>query len=111
MRLADVAVLILITGLFCPLYSNQLKVINQLDRKTHQSIQKRDSIRFISSSFRNACEGKGFSNLDEWESVCREMWMLDFIGWEKLEDAGGDLYLGKWKGPWGNGEVYCRKEN
>ena len=73
MRLADVAVLILITGLFCPLYSNQLKVINQLEIKIHQSIQKRDSIRFISSSFRNACEGKGFSNLDEWESVCRKM--------------------------------------
>ena len=110
MRLTDVAVLIVVTGLFCPIYSNQIKNIGQFNRRIHQSVQKRDSVRFISESFRNVCMGKGFSDFDEWKEVCREMWKLDFIEWEKSEGVGSELYHGNWNGLCGSGEVYCRKK-
>ena len=61
MRLTDLTVFILIIGLFCPLYSNQIRVISQLDAKIHRCVESRDSARFIPESFRNVCAGKGFS--------------------------------------------------
>lgn len=110
MRLTDVAVLIVISGLFCPVYSNQIKSIGQLNKRIHQSIQRRDSVRFISASFRNVCVGKGFSDFDKWAEVCGEMWELDSIKWKKTEEEGSVLYHGRWSGSCGSGEVYCRKK-
>ena len=110
MRLTDLPVLILIIGLFCPLYSNQIRVISQLDAKIHRCVERRDSARFIPESFRNVCAGKGFSDLDEWKENCRAMWKLDFIEWECKKEAGIVLYHGRWSGACGKGEVYCRKK-
>ncbi len=111
MRLTDVPLLIVIIGLFCPLYSNQIKIINQLDGKIHERVEERDSVRFIFESFRNACRGKGFSDLDEWREICRIMWKLDLIEWESIEDSGCRLFHGRWSGACGKGEVYYRKNN
>ncbi len=110
MRLSNIPVLFLIISLFCPLYSNQIKTIGLFERKIQHSVERRDSVRFISESFRNVCTEKGFSDFDEWSETCSEMWQLDYIKWEKSEKAECDLYHGMWKGPCGEGEVYCRKK-
>lgn len=68
--------------------------------------RKTDSLIFISESFFNSCKGKGFSSLDEWEKACAALWKLESIEWKALEEKGEIIYMGKWNGPYGSGEVY-----
>lgn len=73
------------------------------------------SFEFITKSFRNACFGKGFTDLNEWQMVCRDLWKLDYIGWSKAENfmevkyqENGILFYGTWNDRYGGGEVFQR---
>ena len=43
----------------------------KLYKKCETEKQKYECIRFVSESFRKTCDGSGFSNLNEWQKVCR----------------------------------------
>ena len=115
MRLSNIPALFLIISLFCPLYSNQIKTIGLFERKIQHSVERRDSVRFISESFRKTCRGEGFANLEEWSRSCRGLWELEEIEFETVEEneAGREKLLrGSWAGPHGSGEVFYRiREN
>ena len=80
----------------------------KMDRQVELLRKKSDSLIFISQSFYNTCRGKGFSSLDEWKQDCSLLWNLESIEWEYVGGVNSGLYRGKWKGPYGNGEVYCK---
>lgn len=95
-------------------FQSYIKLCNQVESRRNEL----DSIRFISETFRNTCRGngKGFSDLVEWQKTCKALWQLDYIGWSQadafmeLEDTKSDILLfGTWSGAVGKGEVYCRK--
>lgn len=71
--------------------------------------KKTDSLVFISKSFRNSCGRKGFSSLDEWKSVCAQMWNLETIEWTYIGKEDDGFFYGSWKGPFGSGEVYAEQ--
>lgn len=95
---------------------------NSIINKYEELLEKKNEIQikvnstiFISESFRNTCEGKGFSNLNEWQKTCKAMWNLKYIGWGNAEDFfnGNDtdnsiLLYGKWISEYGDWEVYSR---
>jgi len=92
----------------CTRFNENLLVMNK----------KIDSQEFISESFKNTCNGKGFSSLNQWQITCRSMFQLDYIGWSDASDfldvdysnSGKTLYYGKWNGNLCSGEIYCRKK-
>ena len=105
MKFYEVIFLSVIIGLFSSSVSGYVVQIRKLDSYIEQLGGKVMSLDFISESFRNVCAGKGFKSFDEWEDACRVLWNLDFIEWKC---TGHNLYLGRWSGPYGSGEVYCR---
>lgn len=76
--------------------------------------EETDCLNFISESFRGACYGMGFENLDSWKAYCSAMWGLQEIDWRSVIcGEKGVFYEGFWKGPYGEGKVYefvCEKE-
>ncbi|MCR4736187.1 MAG: hypothetical protein K5829_14415 [Treponema sp.] len=82
--------------------------------KDWKSILKEENA-YIHDSFVETCNGRGFASLDEWQSVCREKFDLDYIAWCPAADfivldtsvQKGPLYYGKWHGKNGYGEVYA----
>lgn len=92
---------------------NCIKTKNKLEEEKW----KNESFQFISESFRKTCCGEGFPSLNEWQKNCKTMWNLEYIGWANAEDfmevqnpEKGKLFYGTWVGPYGRGEVYCRKK-
>ena len=72
-----------------------------------------EKLKFISESFENACQGKGFDSLIQWQKTCRAMWNLNYIGWSKASDFmivndknDSVLMYGTWKSESYNGEIY-----
>ena len=101
----EVAMIFIILGTFCFLRCTE---------KDWKSLVKEENA-FIHDTFVETCKGNGFSSLDEWQSVCREKFHLDYIGWCAAADfiviepdEEGVLYYGKWHGKNGYGEVYAR---
>lgn len=90
-----------------------------LDVKQKVEYQRKslESYRFITESFRKTCNGEGFNSLNEWQQKCGSLWELEYIGWANANEflevenkESGELFYGRWIGPFGNGEVYCRKK-
>ncbi|MCI5607230.1 MAG: hypothetical protein SOT46_08715 [Treponema sp.] len=76
--------------------------------------------KFIDSSFRNICKGKaGFENFNEWQSVCRVMFGLEYIGWSNASDfmkvsydkSLNQLMCGVWTHGDEECQIFCRLEN
>ena len=93
--------------------------IKKLSDQVEKTAKTYDSQRFIYESFKKTCEGKGFSCFLDWQNYCRNNWKLDYIGFSEAEEFCNDFQLnskgevlmyGKWKGPYGEGEVYCIKK-
>ena len=110
MRFVDVICLSVILALFSASFTGIFSQIIRLQNDVDNARKKSDSLIFISESFCNSCSGKGFSSLDEWKRVCACVWQLDFIEWECVGGEDSGLYCGKWKGPYGSGEVYGAKQ-
>jgi len=100
--------------------------VSQTGAKTYLRIKKDnfdlqrkiDSSKFISESFRNTCRGVGFTSLNQWQKVCKDLWNLDYIGWSNAsefmvidESVNGTLLYGKWYNNLLEGEVYSRVKN
>lgn len=81
----------------------QLALLCEKRNEIRQSVLCR---RFISRSFSNTCEGKGFKNLEEWEKVCKAMWKLDSINFY-MEEKGT---YGRWVKESEKYEVYYSNE-
>ena len=64
--------------------------------------------KFIARSFKNACQGKGFSSPEQWKLSCNALFKLDSITYEKLNNQA---FHAEWKAlpPFEkcSGEVYC----
>lgn len=105
MKFYEVIFLSVIIGLFSSSLSGYIVQIRKLNSYIEKLNGKVVSLDFISESFRNVCAGKGFKSFNEWEDTCRILWKLEFIEWKCV---GQNLYLGRWSGPYGSGEVYCR---
>ncbi len=87
-----------------------------LDRNLTFKREMYESKKFIYESFCKTCRGDGFDSLVDWQKTCKAMWKLDYIAWGKAEDfmidenmENGELLYGQWRGPFGAGEIYCRK--
>ncbi len=95
-----------------------IKSLETISAKKNLVRKEFESGRFISESFANACKGRGFGTLVQWQKTCRAMWDLDYIGWSKADSfmnvenpENGQLLYGRWIGPYGNGEIYYRVTN
>ena len=88
-------------------YRKDLKRYRNKPQKLEALRNHTDSLVFISGSFTALCKGKGFSSFEEWQRVCKIMWQLESIEWEY---AGGEIYCGRWNGPYGSGEVFAKKQ-
>lgn len=122
-----------IVTLFSSAFTKVYRQLLRMDIQMEEMKKKSDSLIFISESFFNTCQGKGFSSFEEWKSGCGSLWQLESIEWEcvgtknlKSEEVKSEevkskiceseenekkslLYCGRWKGPYGSGEVYGRK--
>lgn len=96
--------------LFSTLFSGSYAQLLSVDKKLKTVRRKSDSLIFISESFSATCGGKGFSSLNEWEEVCRALWELESIEWKLCNSSENEIYLARWSGPYGSGEVYSIKK-
>lgn len=102
MRLVDAVFMLLFFGIFGQIYASTfIKTLDNAENKLKLE-KKADSYEFISESFRAACDGYGFSSLEDWEKTVRAMWKLEDI---KIEQKGELVHL-VWQGPDGNGEIF-----
>lgn len=108
MKLVELICLSLILALFSSAFTRLYSQLLKLDDRLLEVKRKSDSLIFISESFCNTCQGKGFSSFDKWKTGCGSLWQLEKIEWECL-DEGDALFYGRWSGPYGDGEVYARK--
>ncbi len=115
MKYFEIILVVIMMTLLSSAMAGSISSVHKVIEKSEKSRRELDSFVFISDSFRKTCNGKCFSNLEEWQVTCRVMWNLEYIGWADAEDfmkveAEPDekLYYGRWSGPDGNGEVYCR---
>jgi len=106
MRITDLICLSVILAVFSSVFTGVYSQLLKMDKQIEEVRKKSDSMTFISQSFYSSCKGKGFSSLDEWKTVCAEMWALESIDWECVGGEKSGLYKGVWNGPYGSGEVY-----
>ena len=110
MKLVHIICFATLLALASSLFSSMLFELKELDKRIEKLCKKTDSLVFISTSFCNCCQGKGFEDLDEWKQVCSSMWDLTDIEWTYSEKDDNGLFYGSWKGPYGSGEVYAKKQ-
>ena len=108
MRLCSVVIMFLFLCIISISLRDITFVTATLQKVAEQKFMEYSAKRFISQSFKNTCNQKGFQNLQEWESVCNALYELDSIDWE-ISDT---IVHGKWSGAETikncSGEVYCR---
>ena len=83
-----------------------------LEQKVSQEFLSYSAKRFIAQSFKEACNGKGFNSLEQWQLVCNSLFGLDSITYEEERDG---LMHAKWTGADSlkncSGEVYIKMED
>lgn len=91
----------------------------RVDSRLYDERQTNMERTFINESFRNVCKGnEGFEDLNEWQSVCRAMFGLEYIGWGKASDfmqvnydnSLDELICGLWDSGKEECQVFCRME-
>lgn len=110
MRYTDLICFSLILVLFSSITYGLFSQILKSEKKIEELRKQSDSLIFISESFYDLCRGEGFSSFDEWKRVCGELWELESIESGFSGDAENPLYWGSWKGPYGEGKVYERRQ-
>ncbi len=114
----ELIVFIFVQAFLTCLLSSSIWLCGDLYQKRMEKKMLFDSSRFISESFRETCNGKGFKSFVDWQKTCKAMWKLDYISWTRADSFmlvenpdKGDLFYGKWIGPYGDGQVYGRVKN
>lgn len=115
MKLINVVVNLVIVSICSASINSSFNKYKILKKNNSELKQKINSVYFLSESFRNTCEGKGFDSLNTWQKVCRDLYGLDYIGWADAESfmevsnpEKGKLFYGAWMNGEGIKEVYCR---
>ena len=119
MRFASLLLFSVFMGLFSFAATSEIKLFGETEKRKLQTQRRYESLSFISESFKNSVRGQGFTSLVQWQKTCKAMFCLDYIAWTEAENfmvvengKSGKLLYGKWIGPYGEGNVYCRvKEN
>ena len=109
MRLCSVVVLLLFVGIICVALNDFTFYNASLQKKTAQTFKEYYAKVFISQSFKNTCEGKGFENFEEWQKACYALYKIDSMEWSESDD----FVYGRWTGSAEiercSGEVYVKK--
>ena len=111
MRFTDLICISVILALYSSIFTGLFSQISRVDRELSEIRNKTESMIFISESFLNQCNGKGFSSFDEWKEVCRDMWELESIDLQHFGNEENEFYICHWNGPYGSGEVYGKNES
>ena len=110
MKFSDVIIVSVILCVFSTVSGGAYSSIKKMDCRIEELRHRTTALSFISESFYKTCEGKGFSSLDEWKTVCRSLWQLDSIEWDYLS-ADRKVIYGVWAGSSCEGKVYCRSKD
>lgn len=117
MRFHNILIWSFLFSLFFVNVNNGYKTVLNLTKTNEEILIKKDSTVFITETFRKACNNDSYTFVD-WQTQCKTMWNLDYIGWSKIdnfmdpsEKNKSSVYCGIWRGNYGNGEVYCRSNN
>lgn len=114
MKLIDLIFSMLLLGILILLIESGIYTGLKLDNRCREIQIQNEMNEFIFRSFRNACEGKGFSSLEEWQKTCRAMWNLSYIGFcdakdfMQYENKNEKLMYGTWTYGDERKEVYFR---
>ena len=118
MRFTDVIIFLVTLGVFSPVFAGEISALRKMDCRIEELREENDSLSFISESFYKTCEGRGFSSLEEWETVCKKLWQLESIEWEYVrsldtrnEENDTQLLCGTWYRCEGVKKIYCRKRS
>lgn len=102
MKLTDAILLMLMVILLSFLSECGLFYAVRIDSVCRDVKTETDMCAFVSESFRNACEKKGFESLEDWQKKCRAMWNLSYIGFSSTdafmggETSDSSLLYGSW---------------
>ncbi len=77
--------------------TNALFYTRTAEARLEQIFLSYSAKRFIAQSFKNACRGKGFKSLDQWQLVCKSLFPLEQITYEKAGSYNNLIYA-RWKG-------------
>ena len=84
---------------------------SKLEQKVQEEFLSYSAKKFITQSFKNTCEGKGFENFEQWQNACKSLFNLDSIFYETDQDDS-KLIHAQWKASDNllkcNGEVYYK---
>lgn len=101
------------TGLLFISCSAGLRFCSIQEKENLELRKQVDCFKFVSKSFVNTCQGKGFKDLNQWQKTCRALWDIQYIGWSSADDflevpenKKNNLFYGTWKSDISNGEVY-----
>ena len=120
MRLYVIPVVLLFSALIAVSVCDYVSCVRTLGKKADSLRKEYQTKHFIAESFCNTCNGKGFSNLEEWQVSCRQMFNLEYIAWcpasdfmiDDYHEEGHQLMYGKWiavqESGEISGEIYCR---
>ena len=101
MRLLNIIVLSVVLCVFSVFVKDACVSLNKLNCRIEELRVQNDSLSFISESFYCTCEGKGFTSLDEWKTVCSALWNLESINWNDVSSDKKMIY-GMWSGSGGD---------
>lgn len=105
MRYMELLLICFFISICSVLFSNGIRIYINLENENEYYINQNNSCYFISKSFKNACEGKGFNSLYQWQNVCKSLWNLEYIGWATENEK---YVYGLWYSDEVKGEVYWR---
>lgn len=122
MRLMEIVIVFFATVIMGISCQEGMRVCVRLNNKAERLEKQVMEKKFVSKSFIQTCEGRCFSNLNDWQVSCRNMFNLSYIAWSKAEDFLVDeakeigeketLFYGTWIDSSGTykGEIYARGE-
>lgn len=116
MRYIELLIMLTVISVFSIGFQKFLKIDSNLNERNKEINKKTNACRFISESFKNTCEKKGFKDLYQWQKVCKEMWNLEYIGWSNSDKENSfisnkKIMYGNWVGNDFTGEVYWEDSN
>ena len=111
MKLYVVAITAVFLCMISTVLRNTVFYSVKLEEAVQLEFQSYSAKKFIAQSFKNACKGKGFKSLEQWQSVCAALFKLESINYEPVSDSKNLMYA-SWNGSSElkkcSGEVYAK---
>ena len=113
MKIINLFFSIILCSLLCLLIESGIYTGLKLENYCRKIQRMNEMNFFIYSSFKNTCDGKGFSSLAEWQKTCNAMWNLSYIGFcpaddfMNCENTDRTILYGMWIFEDERKEVYC----